>query len=193
MRRPIQVRGHEVQVLKVPWYSQDDVEYTCFVCSLKMCLEFFHNVYENQVIRERTPSFSINRLMELTHTRRYTGTPLDPARIRRLGMHIPFDVELEPDCSLSDIDKSLQKALPVIVIYDTAFPRIAERGPAHAGVVVGLTLDRDVILNNPWYGAEVVVDRLDFERGWELQYDSAVFFTPIPQTKLSEWSEGVHA
>lgn len=187
MRRAIRISGQNVQVLKVPWYSQDDVEWTCFVCSLKMCLEYFKNVYENKVIREYTPNFTIEELMKLTNTRRYTGTALDRMMVKRFREIMPFKTELRTDSSLADVDRKIQKGLPVIVIYDAAFFKVQERGPGHAGVVVGLTSNRDVILNNPWYGAEVTFDRIDFERSWELEYNKAVFFTPIPQTRLDDW------
>ena len=62
-----------------------------------------------------------------------------------------------------------------------------EVGPGHAGVVIGVIEDNDVILNNPWLGPETLIKWKDLQKGWELEYKKIVTITPEPQMKLEEY------
>ncbi len=56
--------------------------------------------------------------------------------------------------------------------------------PGHAGVVIGMTEDGDMILNNPWLCADRLVKWKDFRKGWELEYNKVVMIYPVTQTRL---------
>jgi len=151
---------------------------------MKMCLEYFKNVYENPVIRSNTPNFDLEEIMEMSHTRRFTGTTLDSTVIGRFERRIPFELNMMEDRTVDHLKVSLEKSLPVIVIYNAAFLETNERGPAHAGVVIGMSSSDGVVLANPWFGFGFHIKKVDFERAWEMEYSKAIFFKPIPQTSL---------
>lgn len=184
MRRKLAVDEEEVEVLRVPWFSQSDVDSTCVPCSVKMCLEYFRNVYGHQDIREHTPALDIGDIMGIMNTRE-TGTRLTPTVMSNLQKSIPcLKLDLKADCSVKDLRKSLNKNLPVIALYNCCYLLNNERGPGHAGVVIGLTQSGDVILTNPWLGSEYFAMRPDFEESWELEYCKAIFFRPFLQKNL---------
>lgn len=186
MRRTIVLpdEGEAVEVLRVPWYWQAETEWTCFPHSMKMCLEYFKNIYSNQVINERTPNLDLDSIMSLSNCRRFTGTALDRTILQDFEKRIPFELTLRENCKMEYIKESLDRDLPVIVVYNAAFLVTNERGSAHAGVVIGMTTQDGVILANPWFGFGHHITRIDFERSWELEYNKAVFFRPVPQSTL---------
>ncbi len=168
MRRTMTVQGERVTVLKVPWFPQSDSDWKCFVCSLKMCLEYFKNEYNNDIIRQNTPNLDIETLMKITHTRKNTGTPTEGICKKLEKAGLPFKFQLKSS-SFPEIEEKLNVGLPAIVIYNGSYLKDERRGPSHAGVVIGMR-DDDLILNNPWFGAIYLVDKFKFERAWELEY-----------------------
>ena len=62
-----------------------------------------------------------------------------------------------------------------------------EPGPSHAGVVIGVIEDIDLILNNPWLGPERLIRWKDLQKGWELEYNKLVIMKPETQMKLEEF------
>ena len=71
----------------------------------------------------------------------------------------------------------------MIVLYNPSYLLINEKGPEHAGVVVGMT-DTYIILNNPWFGPAFCIDRSQFGSSWELEYNWAIFIRPKPNKIL---------
>ncbi len=190
MKRTFKIENEEIEVLKVPWYSQSEVEYTCFVYSFKMCMEYFKNEYifgkDAELIKDKIPDYTIQDIKELTHTRDGVGTIVSNHLCSILEKKFPFKFTLKYDSSFSDIKENLNKNLPVIVIYDATYLDREERGGGHAGVVIGMSEEGNLVLNNPWFGAEYFVERVKFERAWELEYNRAFFMKPSLQKRLFE-------
>ena len=184
MRRTMTVHGENVTILKVPWYPQSDLDWKCFVCSLKMCLEYFKNEYKNDIVRQNTPNLDIEDLMKITHTRKNTGTPTEGLCKRLEKAGLPFKFQLKKS-SFSEIEEKILVGIPVIVIYNGSYLKEERKGPSHAGVIVGMR-DDDLILNNPWFGATYIADKFEFERAWELEYNQVLIMEPvISQTQAS--------
>lgn len=177
MKRTMTIQGEKVTILKVPWYPQSDTDWKCFVCSLKMCLEYFKNEYHNNEVRQNIPSLDIDNLMEITHTRKNTGTPVGGLCKKLQKAGLPFSFQLKSS-SFNELEERIDAGLPVIVIYNGSYLKDERRGPSHAGVVIGIN-DDDIILNNPWFGATYKTDRFKFERAWELEYNQVLIMDPI--------------
>ena len=184
-RRIISPMNKQIEVLKVPWYPQQDIEWTCVVNSLKMCMEYMKNTYNNRLIREITPNLNIDEIMKITHTRRFVGTAVDSNLIRNLNSNIEgINFSLEEDVNMNQLKKKIDEGIPSIVIYDCQFLKYGMRGPGHAGVIIGITED-NIIMNNPWLGSEFFVMHEDFSPAWELEYNQAILIEPNPQSKLN--------
>src|SRR3989304_10596503 len=68
MRRKIlDPMNNQIEVLKVPWYPQQDIEWMCMVNSIKMCLEYMKNTYNNRIIRDIVPNMSVDEIMKITN------------------------------------------------------------------------------------------------------------------------------
>ncbi len=91
-RKIVDPLNNQIEVLKVPWYPQQDIEWTCLVNSIKMCLEYMKNTYDNRIIRDIVPNMSIDEIMKITNTRRFTGTVVDSHLIRNLNSNIEAGV-----------------------------------------------------------------------------------------------------
>jgi uncharacterized protein YvpB len=178
----------QVEVLKVPWFPQQEIEWTCLVNSLKMCLEYMKNTYNNHIIRDIVPNMSIDEIMKITNTRRFTGTNVDYQLIKNLNTKIEgIKFSLEENIDLIKLSKKLEKGIPSILIYNCQFLTMGIRGAGHAGVIIGIT-ESDIIVNNPWLGSEYFISHENFIPAWELEYNQAILLEPNPQTKLG--SEG---
>lgn len=183
-KRKITIQGESVTILKVPWYPQSETDWKCFVCSLKMCLEYFKNEYNNDIVRQNTPNLDIENIMDITHTRKNTGTPTEGLCKKLEKSGLPFSFQLK-NSSFQEIEEKVSQGLPVIVIYNGSYLKEERRGPSHAGVVIGIR-DDDLILNNPWFGAAYLVDRFKFERAWELEDNQVIIIEPnLAQIQIS--------
>jgi len=178
----------QVEVLKVPWFPQQEIEWTCLVNSIKMCLEYMKNTYGNPIIRDIVPNMSIDEIMRITNTRRFTGTNVDYQLIKNLNTKIEgIKFSLEENIDLNKLSKKLEKGIPSILIYNCQFLTMGIRGAGHAGVIIGIT-ESDIIVNNPCLGSEYFISHENFAPAWELEYNQAILLEPNPQTKLG--SEG---
>lgn len=66
MRRKIlDPMDNQIEVLKVPWFPQMDIEWTGMVNSIKMCLEYMKNTYSNRIIRNVVPNMDIDEIMTI--------------------------------------------------------------------------------------------------------------------------------
>mgnify|MGYP001052506999 CR=1 FL=1 len=186
MRRKILTNDNRaVEVLRIPYYYQSNSDWLCFVFSLKMCLEYFKNIYQNTVVRNNTPNLNIDNIKALTHSREFTGTRVDRSLMNELSREIPpIEFSLNEECSIDTLIDNFKKNLPTIVLYNCSYVLYEEAGPGHAGVVIGIVEDNDLILNNPWLGPEKLVKWKDFLKGWELEYNRVVVMKPKTQTRL---------
>jgi len=189
MIREITKGNEKITVLKVPWYQQSQLEWTCFVCSLKMCMEYFKNVFEYrkgaEMIKNKIPDYSINEIIDFTNTRNGVGTTINENLSHKLvEKGYPFKFTIKRFSTLEEIKGKIDEYLPVIVMYDGSYLYREERGGGHSGVVIGFTKDGHLVLNNPWFGAEYIAERERFERAWELEYNTAFFMKPSLQKSL---------
>jgi len=174
-----------VQVLRIPYYYQSNSDWLCFVFSLKMCLEYFKNIYQNEFVRNSTPNMSVDELKQLTHSGEFTGTRIDKSLMNELTRKIPsINFTLNEECSIDHLKRNFENDLPTIVLYNCSYMLYEEPGPGHAGVVIGIIDDNDLILNNPWLGPERLVKWKDFLKSWELEYTKVVMMEPEMQTRL---------
>jgi hypothetical protein len=187
MKREIMAGEQPTEVLRIPYFSQANTDALCLCWSLKMCLEYFKNIYSDERTRRDLDSFSIDEIVEFTKTRSEIGTKIGGSLISTINQKIPVLItEMRYGVSLERIASELARNLPVIAIYDGSMLTYSIRGPAHAGVVIGLT-DNSIVLNNPWLGPERVISKIDFECAWEVEFNQAIFLRPNPQTQLREW------
>lgn len=189
MRRQIITRDkRKVQVLRVPYYYQSNKDALCFVFSLKMCIEYFKNIFDDDFIKNHTPHLSIDDLKKLTHTDDFIGTRIDRSLLNELSREIPsLKFSLNENCSIDMLKNNFNKNLPTIVLYDCSYMLYDERGPGHAGTVIGIIGDDDLILNNPWLGPERLVKWKDFQKGWELENNRVITIKPEMQMKMEEY------
>ena len=184
-RQIITEDNRSVQVLRVPYYYQSNSDWLCFVFSLKMCLEYFKNIYKSEVVKDNTPNMSIDDLKGLTHTGEFAGTRVDQSLMNELSRRIPtIKFDLVEQYTIEQLRKNFEENLPTIVIYNCSYMINEEPGPGHAGVVISTIEDNDLIVNNHWLGAEKLIRWKDFQKGWELEYNRAIIMEPLPQTKL---------
>ncbi|MDP2767518.1 MAG: C39 family peptidase [Candidatus Methanoperedens sp.] len=177
--------SRKVQILRVPYYYQSESDWLCFVFSLKMCLDYFKNIYQSDFIRSNTPNKSVDELRHLTHTGQFMGTRVDDSLVNELSREIPsIKFSLDEKCSINTLLDNFNRNLPTIVLYNCSYMLYEEEGPGHAGVIIGILDDNDLILHNPWLGPEVLVKWKDFQKGWELEYNKVVIMKPETQTKL---------
>ncbi len=85
MERIIQINGDNVRILRVPYFSQGDTEYTCVVYSLKMVLDYFKNVHARTEIRQISPNTSKDELLGITKTKISMGTQISEILIKSLN------------------------------------------------------------------------------------------------------------
>lgn len=183
MKRRIPIEGDVVDVLRVPYYSQSDMDAYCIPFSLKMCLTYFRDIYDNPVIKKQTPNFDVNEIVGITSAHRYNGTRISDDLMNKLSKNIPSIEFKLKSIDYREIEKNLRDNIPVIVLYNCTYMLYDEVGPGHAGVVIGLTNDK-IILNNPWLGPDKIIDKREFNVAWELEYNSAIIMKPNPQSKL---------
>jgi uncharacterized protein YvpB len=185
MERVIQINGDDIKILRVPYFSQSDTEYTCVVYSLKMVLDFFKNIHARKDIRQTSPNTTKDELVSLTKTKLSMGTQISDTLISSLNAAFPaFKFELK-QTNYEEVEKSLNNYNPVIAIYNPSILDINEIGPGHAGVVIGLN-DQYIVLNNPWFGPGFYTEKTEFDRAWEIEYNRAIFIEPSPQQRLME-------
>lgn len=150
-----------------------------------MCIEYFKNIFENEIVRNNIPNLSVDDLKKLTHSSEFTGTRVDESLMVELSRNIPpLKFSLSDGCSIKTLIKYFNKNLPTIVLYNCSYMLYEELGPGHAGVVIGVIEDNDLILNNPWLGPGKLIKWKDFQKGWELEYNKVITVEPDPQTKL---------
>jgi hypothetical protein len=166
--------GTDYDVLRVPYYTQSDSDSKCYPYSVKMCLEYFHNVYPHAI---NIPVFNIDEIADILNTRD-TGTPIENLTIRLNEKINNIEFKFLEYSNFEIIETQLKKYLPIIVLYDYSYYQTYQRGNGHAGVVVGVTPD-SLILNNPWLGPFKDMDKLRFERAWECEHKALIKMTPI--------------
>lgn len=184
MEREIEIDGLSVNILRVPYFSQGPVEWLCIIYSLKMVFDFYKNIHSNEHIRKAAPLVDRDEIIKITNTRIYTGTTVSEDLMIRLRKAFPtMNFELK-EINYKEIREELAKMHPVIVLYNPSYFLNNERGPSHAGVVIGMTNDY-IILNNPWFGPIFCVDKTKFESCWELEYNWAIIIKPKQNRRLS--------
>ncbi len=126
MRRKIlDPLNNQIEVLKVPWYPQQDIEWTCMVNSIKMCLEYMKNTYNNRIIRDIVPNMSIDDIMKITNTRRFTGTSVDSHFIKNLNSNIEGIIfSLEEEVSMKKLSEKIEKGIPRALFQNPVMPVI---------------------------------------------------------------------
>lgn len=179
--------GTHIDVLEVPYYPQRPNE--CYVCSIKMVIEYFKNNYDVSFVRENTPALDFDQIADITNTKKL-GTRA--ANLTRdLEKNIPtLKFEMVQNAKFEKLIEHLKKDLPIIVIYNGDYLKNEEKGGAHAGVVVGVN-ESVIVLNNPWFGYQSVFDKIEFEHAWEIEYKTAILITPKEhidalQTQISQ-------
>jgi hypothetical protein len=71
------------------------------------------NTYGNRIIRDIVPSMSIDEIMKITNTRRFTGTVVDPHLIKSLNSKIEGIIfSLEEDVDMNKLSVKLEKGIP---------------------------------------------------------------------------------
>jgi len=186
IRRKILVdENRKTEVLRVPFYYQSDVDALCFVYSLKMCLDYYKNIYPKSQIREETPNMNVDEIKELTSTSRQSGTRVDGELMNKLERNIDsLKFALNEETSLETLKNKILNGYPQILLYDCSYMQHQIPGPGHAGVLIGLMENNDLILNNPWLGNNTLVEYRDFEPGWEIEYRRSVIVEPELQAQL---------
>lgn len=180
----ISVDGVSVNVLRVPYFPQTPTDNYCYICCLKMILAYFRNFFNNEIVRQNTPELDIDKIISVTNTKKL-GTR-EENLIKNLDNEIKsLKFEKIENATFEIIEKNYRRGVPTIVIYNGSYLRNQERGGAHAGVVVGITQDK-IILNNPWFGYQFTINKLDFEQAWELEYKKAILIKPIAQKTLRD-------
>jgi len=171
--------GGEVEILTVPHYPQTSDKLYCFVYSMKMCMEYFHNYYNESELRDGVPQLDVQDIASLTATNDVSGTMVTNQLMTKISKRTPaLSFTLSEGTGKEVIDAMLEKDLPVIVLYDYQFLMEGRRSSfSHAGVVVGSTDDM-IILNNPWEDRGFVVAWDDFSRAWEVEYNRLVSIKP---------------
>jgi uncharacterized protein YvpB len=185
MERFIPINGNPIKILRVPYFNQSDSEWLCVVYSLKMVLDFFKNVHTTREIRERSPNTTRDELLGITRTKIATGTQISENLIQSLNTAFPSLYFELKQTNYDTIQRALNKHNPVIVIYNPSILFINEEGPGHAGVVIGMN-DQLIVLNNPWYGPGFYIEKTEFDRAWEIEYNMAIFIQPNAQKRLDE-------
>ena len=140
MKRIITTPSQEkIEILKIPWYSQSPTDWKCFVCSLKMCLEYYKNEYNNSYVRQNTTSYDIEELMGITNTRETAGTIVcnSLCNVLESTKGLPFNFKLHVNYTYDKVRNKIENNLPVIVIYNGQYLKEQIAGGSHAGVVVG--------------------------------------------------------
>ena len=105
MKRIIELGKSQFEVLRVPWYSQNDADWLCVIYSLKMVMDFYKNIHDNPVIRNRTPNTNRDELIRITNAQYGFGTIVGPTLIKRLSEAYPsmlFELKntnLNPSCN----------------------------------------------------------------------------------------------
>ncbi|MGP8323697.1 MAG: HEPN domain-containing protein [Methanosarcinaceae archaeon] len=135
-----------VHALCIPYYYQSNSDWLCFVFPLKMCLEYFKNIYRDEFVRNSTPNMSVDELKQLTHSGEFTGTRIDKSLVNELTRKIPsINFTLKEECSIDHHIKNFENDLPTIVPYNCSYMLYEEPEPGHAGVVSGIIDDNDLI------------------------------------------------
>ena len=182
MEREILLDNQKIRLLRVPYYSQSGTEFLCLVYSILMVFSFYKNIHIDPNIRNNSPNTTRDELISITKSDIYSGTTLSGLEDRLTQEYPNMIFELK-NTSFDEIKKSLSTKRPVIVIYNPSLFLTGEKGPSHAGVVIGLTKDK-IILNNPWIGEGVNIDRITFERSWEIEKYLGLYIFPNPQKRL---------
>lgn len=149
-----------------------------------MVLTYLKNEYPDERINREIPNLTVDDIKRITRTR--TSGTREENLIRDLENAVPqLKFEIIKNTDFSTIKESLDRNIPVIVLYCGDYLLNREKGGGHAGVVVGMTDDK-IILNNPWFGYQYVADKSDFQDAWDLEYRALIKITVNPQTRLTE-------
>ncbi|MEA3281186.1 MAG: hypothetical protein U9Q68_01290 [Euryarchaeota archaeon] len=129
---------------------------------------------QNEFVRNSTPNMSVDELKQLTHSGKFTGTRIDRSLMNELTRKIPsINFTLTEECSIDHLKRHFENDLPTIVLYNCSYMLWKTR-IGHAGVVIGIIDDNDLIRGNPWLGPESLVKWKDFLKSWELEYTKVV-------------------
>ena len=98
-----------VQVLRIPHYYQANSDWLCFVFSLKMCPEYFKNIYRNEFVRNSTSNLSIDELKQWTNSGEFKGTRIANAIMNELTRKIPsINFTLNEECSIDHLKRNFK-------------------------------------------------------------------------------------
>jgi hypothetical protein len=180
MRRKILLGEKQIEVLQVPYYTQEQTETWCFPYSIKMCVEYFKEYYKYKVVRDKIKLLSTEEIAEILKSDRENGTRISNSILKQLEKEtIMLNYNLQENKNFNTLENRFKNNLPTIVLYDLTYILNKERGPGHAAVVVGVTKDY-IILNNPWMKGEWPIEKITFNQGWELEYHSIISIDPKP-------------
>lgn len=132
-------------MLKVPYYKQD-TKYSCGAAALQMVFAFFGKHQSEEALTERLG------------TNKENGT--EHSQIIKVITEEGLFAYANNDSSLEEIQEFLDLKTPVIVNF-------IEPGEdsGHYAVVVKIVED-DIILNDPWHGAEFRMKKEEFLNRW---------------------------
>lgn len=152
-----------------------------------MVIQFYKNVYENELINKNTPNLDIEEIVKLCKTDQRAGTRINAQLVKTLNDNIKsLKFELVYSYDMKQLKEVISKnKCPSIIIYDCGF--LLYNIPSqvgHAGVVIGVD-DNSIYLNNPWLGAEVEIDKVKFNDCWEIEYNQVLLIKPNLQTNFN--------
>lgn len=178
--------GRQVRILTVPYFHQRDCEPLCVPCSIKMILEYYKQYYPNPVINQHVPLLTIKEIMRLIGADSYNGTRITSDFLLKINAEIDIlNFISKKNVKLKEIRKRLEDNVPSVLVYNNSFMNDKIPGPAHAGVIIGLT-ENEIVLNNPWEGQGTSFTMNDIVPAWELEKNSVLFIDPNPQSKLND-------
>ena len=132
--------------MKIPYYKQE-TEWTCGAASMRMVLE----------------SFGIKRsekqLIKLLKTNKVVGTW--EFELPKLAERYKLDYVVERNGTVDDLREFVKEGFVIIVCY-----YIIQEREAHYAVLINID-DENVYLNDPWFGANHILQREYFEKVWK--------------------------
>ncbi|MEK7620631.1 MAG: cysteine peptidase family C39 domain-containing protein [Patescibacteria group bacterium] len=142
--------------LNVPHGYQPN-DYTCGPKSLWMVLRYY---------KKRVP---LSTLVTLCETTVKTGTRR--RALERTMRHFGFQVHAKPDAHLNDVQKWIEKGVPVIINF-----REWDEDISHYAVIVGMTKTQ-VVLHDPSHGSDIKISHEEFTSRWYGKH----------HTKFTQW------
>ena len=110
MKRKIPNSPNNTEVLCVPWFPQQDQSYYCFPYSLWMVIQYYKNIFENEIIRKNTPDLNVEEIAKICKTNKFSGTRINEQLISDLRNNIPsLQFQLVRDTSFTQIQEIINE------------------------------------------------------------------------------------